>query len=77
MLFQNIQLLEKKLSCTFQEVNIIPLALSQGSLWLFVPIRPDFSNLNFSCWLGLVLDPLSQVPLSETYAMESAPASPQ
>lgn len=66
MLFQNLQLLEKKLSYTFQDMDFIPWALSQGSLCLFVPIGPDFSNLNFSCYRGLVLDPLTQASFSDT-----------
>lgn len=53
MLFQDLQLLEKKLSYTLPDMDFFPLALSQGSLCLFVPMRPDFSNLNFSCRCGI------------------------
>ena len=44
----------------------MPLALSQGSLYPFVPIGLDFSNLKLSHLRGLILlvvDPLSQKPV--------------
>lgn len=66
ILFQNHELPENKHRDTFQGMDSILLALSQGSLCPFVLIWLNFKNLNFSCLHGLLMlvrDPLRQTPV--------------
>lgn len=64
MLFQNHWSPENKHRDAFQDS--IPLALSQGSLYILVPTGLDFKSLNVSHLHGLtmlVADPLCQTPV--------------